>query len=87
VQLPKRAPDIFIPDTNVVESPFAALRLRTDAAKRFKKVERATAVIWKMLMIAEQRFRRLNAPELLKQVYLGVQYQDGIEVSRKEVAA
>ena len=24
--------------TNVVESPFAALRLRTDAAKRFKKV-------------------------------------------------
>ncbi len=29
--------------TNVVESPFAALRLRTDAAKRFKKVERTTA--------------------------------------------
>ena len=25
--------------TNVVESPFAALRLRTDAAKRFKKAE------------------------------------------------
>ncbi len=25
--------------TNVVELPFAALRLRTDAAKRFKKVE------------------------------------------------
>jgi transposase-like protein len=24
--------------TNVIESPFAALRLRTDAAKRFKKV-------------------------------------------------
>jgi hypothetical protein len=70
-----------------VESPLAALRLRTDAAKRFKRVDRATAVIWKMLMIAEQRFRRLNAPELLKQVYLGVQYQDGIEVSRKEVAA
>ena len=70
-----------------MESPLAALRLRTDAAKRFKRVDRATAVIWKMLMIAEQRFRRLNAPELLKQVYLGVQYQDGIEVSRKEVAA
>ena len=27
--------------TNPVESPFAALRLRTDAAKRFKKVENA----------------------------------------------
>ena len=32
--------------TNLAESPFAALRLRTDAAKRYKKVENATAVIW-----------------------------------------
>ncbi len=30
--------------TNVVESPFAALRLRTDAAKRYRKVENATAI-------------------------------------------
>jgi len=57
--------------TNVVESPFAALRLRTDAAKRYKKVENATAVIWKMLMLAEQRFRKLSAPEKLMAVYLG----------------
>lgn len=39
-----------------MESPFAALRLRTDAAKRFKKVDRATAAIWKMLMVAQPRF-------------------------------
>jgi len=57
--------------TNVVESPFAALRLRTDAAKRYKKVENATAVIWKMLMLAEQRFRKLNAPEKLMKACLG----------------
>ena len=38
--------------TNPVESPFAALRLRTDAAKPYKRVDRATAVIWKMLMLA-----------------------------------
>ena len=50
--------------TNPVESPFAALRLRTDVAKRYKRVDRAIAVIWKMLMVAEQRFRRLKAPEL-----------------------
>ena len=41
----------------------AVLRLRTDAAKRYKKVERATAVIWKMLMIAQKNFRKLNAPD------------------------
>ncbi|MFN2486335.1 MAG: IS256 family transposase [Acidimicrobiia bacterium] len=63
--------------TNVIESPFAALRLRTDAAKRFKKVENATAVIWKMLLVAERKFRRLNSPELVKEVYLGVSFING----------
>ena len=62
---------------NPIESPFAALRLRTDAAKRFKRVESATALIWKMLMVAEKRFRRLNAPHLLKEVYEGVKFVDG----------
>jgi putative transposase len=61
---------------NVVESPFAALRLRTDAAKRYKRSDRATAVIWKMLMVAEPR---LNAPHLLAKVYARVRYLDGVE--------
>ena len=30
--------------TSVAESPFAALRLRTDAAKRFKRMDRAIDV-------------------------------------------
>jgi hypothetical protein len=57
--------------SNIVESPLAALRLRTDAAKRPERVASATAVIWKMLLVAESRFRQLNAPELTKRVYLG----------------
>jgi transposase-like protein len=69
---------IHLRTTNVVESPFAALRLRTDAAKRFKKVENATAVIFKMLLVAEKRFRRLNAPELLQEVYLGMKFVNGL---------
>ena len=75
--------------TNPVESPFAALRLRTDAAKRYKRVDRATAVIWKMLMIAEKRFRRLKAPELMMDVYDGAQYVDGVRFhnTTEEVAA
>ena len=76
--------------TNVVESPFAALRLRTDAAKRYKKVENATVVIWKMLMLAERRFRRLDAPEKLMQVYLGFgvgEAREGTEIKREEVLA
>ena len=72
-----------------MESPFAALRLRTDAAKRYKRVDRATAVIWKMLLVAETRFRRLTAPELMRDVYDGARYADGIPVTTvtEEVAA
>ena len=43
--------------TNVVESPFSPIRLRTNAAKRFKKVANATAMIWKLLQVAEKNFR------------------------------
>jgi putative transposase len=76
--------------TNVVESPFAAARLRTTAAKRFKKVDSATAIIWKLLQVAESTFRRLNAPELLPAVYAGATYVDGMKqmaINHQEVAA
>jgi transposase-like protein len=63
--------------TNPVESPFAAVRLRTTAAKRYKKVENATAVIWKTLLIAEQRFRKVDAPELMPLVAAGIGYRNG----------
>jgi hypothetical protein len=71
-----------------VESPFAAVRLRTAAAKRFKKVENATAVIWKTLLIAEKTFRRLDAPELLADVSHGVVYVNGVRaVNRRSEGA
>jgi len=66
--------------TNIVESPFAGLRLRTAAAKRFKKVPNATAVIWKMLLLAERRFRKLDAPEKMRQVFMGAVFKDGFEI-------
>lgn len=71
--------------TNVVESPFAAVRLRTGAAKRFKKVENATALIWKMLLVVQQNFRKLNAPHLLAEVYAGIEYHDGMRTSAPAV--
>ena len=75
--------------TNIVESPFASVKLRTTAAKRYKKVENATALIWKVLCVAERRFRKLNAPELLTGVYADAVFTDGklvTEEVRKEVA-
>jgi transposase-like protein len=75
--------------SNPIESPFAGLRLRTDAAKRFKKIENALAVIWKMMLVAERRFRSLRAPELLKDVYRGLKYVNGVRTTGRseEVAA
>jgi len=65
--------------TNVVESPFSSVRLRTDAARRFKKVSNATAMIWKLLQVAEKNFRSLKGHWLLPDVYKGKTFIDGIE--------
>ena len=72
---------------NPVESPFAAVRLRTAGAKRYKKVENATAVIWKTLLIAQKTFRRLDAPELLAEVAEGVVYVNGERVRPSQTTA
>jgi len=72
---------VHLRTTNVVESPFSAIRLRTDAAKRFKKAENATAMIWKLLTVAEKGFRILEGTLLLPIVYAGGQFVDGVKVA------
>jgi len=69
---------MHIRTTNVVESPFSSVRLRTDAAKRFKKVQNATAMIWKLLQVAEKNFRSLKGYWLLPDVYKGISIVDGV---------
>ena len=73
--------------TNPVESPFNAVRIRTGAARRYKRVDNATAVIWKTLQVAEQSFRRLSAPHLMKSVFNGTEYEDGVEKPKAKVSA
>ena len=69
---------VHLRTTNIVESPFSAVRLRTDAAKRFKKVQNATAMIWKLLQVAEKSFRTLKGYWLLSDVYKGKKFVDGV---------
>lgn len=73
--------------TNVVESPFASVRLRTDAARRFQKTLNATAMIWKLLMVAQQRFRKLDGEVELADVYEGASFTDGKKVVWRAAAA
>jgi transposase-like protein len=63
--------------TNIIESPFNQVRIRTGAARRYKRLDNAEAVVWKLLLVAERRFRKLNGAELLRAVLDGVPYLDG----------
>lgn len=82
---------VHLRTTNIVESPFDMVRLRTNAARRFKRVENATAIIWKLLMIGEKAWRCLKGAELLRDVYDGKKFADGKCIRRvgsvKEAAA
>lgn len=77
---------VHLRTTNIVESPFSSVRLRTDAAKRFKKVPNATAMIWKLLQVAQKSFRTLKGFWLLSEVYAGEKFVDGIKVKHESKA-
>ena len=66
--------------SNVVESPFSRVRLRTAASRRFKSQVNATCLIWKTMMVAEMSFRKLDAPHLVAKVASGTKYDNGKEV-------
>ena len=68
---------VHLRTTNIVESPFDMIRLRTNAARRFKRVQNATSIIWKLLMIGEKAWRSLKGAELLHDVYNGTKFVDG----------
>lgn len=50
-------------------------------------LKKGTAAIWKTLLIAEQTFRRLDAPELLAEVAEGVTYGNGVRVKPNPATA
>lgn len=56
--------------TNVIESPFASVRLRTDAAKRFRSARSGTHLVFKILESCEKRWQKISHPEKLKEVKL-----------------
>jgi transposase-like protein len=66
--------------SNIVESPFSRVRLRTAASRRFKSQINATCLIWKTMMVAEMSFRKLNAPHLVDKVARGMKCDNGAEV-------
>ncbi len=56
--------------TNVIESPFAGVRLRTNAAKRFKQTKSGVCLVHQVLVRLSQTWRHLKAAHLCGQVPL-----------------
>jgi len=84
-----KAPRFHLRASNVVESPFSPVRVRTEGAKRQKKVANGEALMWKILLIAEKKFRRVNVAKLLEALYASTKFADGIagKVTQRRLAA
>ena len=74
--------------TNAIESSFATVRLRTRVTKGAGSRSKALTMAYKLLDMAQQRWRRINAPALAERVADGVRFVDGVQMeeSRKEAA-
>ncbi len=73
-----------IRSTNVIESAFATVRLRQRVTKGAGSRSKGLTMAFKLLEMAQQRWRKLNAPALLPLVLAGEQFKDGIQETDKE---
>jgi putative transposase len=69
--------------SNVVESPFATVRLRQRVTKGPGSRNKGLTMAFKLLEMAQQRWRRLNGSELLPLVREGAKFVDGVRVERE----
>jgi putative transposase len=65
--------------TNVIESAFATVRLRERATKGAGSRTKGLLMAFKLLDMAQQRWRRLDGAHLLPLVRAGVRFADGVQ--------
>jgi transposase-like protein len=70
--------------SNVIESPFATVRLRQRVTKGAGNRTKALTMAFKLLEMAQQRWRRLDGAKLLPLVRAGVQFVDGVQIERED---
>jgi transposase-like protein len=70
--------------TNPVESPCSTVRLRQRVTKGAGSRTKGLVMAYKLLVMAEERWRKLNAPQLLPLVQTKVTFVDGIQQRRHE---
>ncbi len=71
--------------TNPIESTFATVKLRQRVTKGAGSRTAGLTMAFKLLQMAERRWRRLNAPHLVALVRAGVRFRDGLRVERTDI--
>jgi putative transposase len=75
---------IHIRTSNPIESAFSTVRLRQRVTKGAGSRRRGLTMAFKLLEMAQQRWRRLNSSELLPLVRAGVTFRNGTRVERDD---
>lgn len=75
---------IHIRTSNPIESAFSTVRLRQRITKGAGSRSRGLTMAFKLLEMAQQRWRRLNGSELLPLVRAGVTFRNGTQVERED---
>jgi putative transposase len=70
--------------TNPIESTFATVKLRQRVTKGAGSRNAGLAMAYRLLMLAEASWRRLNGRELLPLVREGVRFHDGVRIERDD---
>lgn len=73
---------LHVRTTNPVESSFSTVRLRQRVTKGAGSRTKGLTMAFKLLEMAEQRWRALNGAHLLPLVRAGVRFNDGVQVER-----
>ena len=71
---------------NVIESPFATVRLRQRVTKGAGSRQKGLLMAFKLLAMAERRWRRINAAHLIPLVRAGVFFTNGAQPERRSAA-
>jgi len=65
--------------TNPIESVFATVRNRTRKTKGCLSRKTALSMVFKLMMSAKKKWRKLNGTNRLPEVIQGVEFKDGIK--------
>ena len=73
--------------TNPIESTFATVRHRTVKTRECVSRESMLSMVFKLTVVAEQRWRRLKGSERVGEVLRGMVFRDGVTEEEQERAA